>query len=311
MSRDSLSVGVDLGGTKTEAVLLRAHEDRDPPFEVLHRERVETRAVDGYDAVLADTAALIERVARHAPGPRPPVGVGMPGGVRRRDNCVKNSNATCLNGRPFREDLQRALGAVIAFENDANCFALAETLLGAGRAHREGVVFGVILGSGVGGGLVLHGRVWGGLHGIAGEWGHHPVRTDPDARPCYCGQRGCLERYASGPAVESAYLSLGGEPLALADIVARRAVDPLADRCVTEMLSAFGRGLATLVDVLDPSCVVLGGGVSHVAALYSEGVSHARACVFNDEWLTPVVQNALGDGAGVLGAAALARALAR
>src|SRR5262249_48643905 len=127
-----------------------------------------------------------------------PIGVGMPGSITRRGGLVKNSNTVCLNGRPFRDDLARALGRPIAFENDANCFALAETALGATRNHAEGIVFGVILGTGAGGGVVAHGRLWSGLQGIAGEWGHHALpRAD---RTCYCGQRGCVEQYVSGPA---------------------------------------------------------------------------------------------------------------
>jgi fructokinase len=220
---------------------------------------------------------------------------------------VKNSNTLCLNGRPFRADLVRRLGRPVAFDNDANCFALAETLLGAAVPYREGVVFGVILGTGVGGGVVIHGRVWGGAQGIAGEWGHHPVRFG-DGRVCYCGQQGCLELYASGPAVEEDYARRAGARLPLAEIAARRAHDPHAQAAVEGLLEAFGRGLATVIDVLDPSAVVLGGGVSNLDVLYSEGVARVRRYVFNDELVTPVLRHALGDSAGVLGAAMLALA---
>jgi fructokinase len=230
----------------------------------------------------------------------------MPGGVTRREGLVKNSNTVCLNGRPFRADLERALGRPVAFDNDANCFALAETLLGAARAHRDGVVFGVILGTGVGGGVVVHGRVWSGLQGIAGEWGHHPVRFDPRAeRPCYCGGAGCLEQYASGPAVERDYALRAGAHLPLAEIAARRDADPHAAAAIDSLLDAFARGLATVIDVLDPSAVVLGGGVSNLDALYADGLERTARYVFNDELVTPVLRHALGDSAGVLGAALL------
>lgn len=304
---DSLVLGVDLGGTKIEAVVLRLRDDGG--FDELDRERTDTRASEGYDAVLAQCHTLIERVeARHSKSPLR-VGVAMPGGVRRSDGTIKNSNATCLNGRPFRQDLCRQLRRTISFDNDANCFALAETLLGAARPYRDGVVFGVIVGTGVGGGVVLHGRIWSGLHGIAGEWGHHPVHDGLDALECYCGHRGCLERYASGPALEAHYRRLTGDSKSSREIIACRDRDPRAEAATRSMLWAFGRALATLVDVLDPSCVVLGGGLSNSDCLYTEGVEVARSLVFNDEWLTPVVRHELGDAAGVFGAAMLAAQL--
>ncbi|MFO0557480.1 MAG: ROK family protein [Polyangiales bacterium] len=301
---ESIVLGVDLGGTKIEAVVLRLRADG--AFDELDRERTDTLAAEGYDRVLEQCSSLIARVeSRHSKSALR-VGVAMPGGVRRSDGTVKNSNATCLNGRPFRQDLCSRLQRSIAFDNDANCFALAETLLGAGRAHRDGLVFGVIMGTGVGGGLVAHGRIWSGVHGIAGEWGHHPVHEGPEAIECYCGHRGCLERYASGPALEAHYLRLAGLSKSPREVIAARATDPHAERAVQSMLWAFGRGLATLVDVLDPSCIVLGGGLSNSDCLCSEGVAIARSLVFNDEWLTPVVRHELGDSAGVFGAAMLA-----
>ncbi len=307
---DSLVLGVDLGGTKIEAVVLRLRDD-DRAFDELSRERCDTLAHEGYEAVLSQCSSLIERVESRTSATPLRVGVAMPGGVRRSDGAVKNSNATCLNGKPFRQQLSSRLSRPVAFDNDANCFALAETLLGAGRAHRDGVVFGVIMGTGVGGGLVLRGRLWPGLHGIAGEWGHHPVRTGPDALECYCGQRGCLERYASGPALEQHYERLARRHASAKEIIARATAreDPHASAALDALVWAFGRGLATLVDVLDPSCIVLGGGLSHCDALYTDGVAAARSMVFNDEWLTPVVRNELGDSAGVYGAAMLAAQL--
>ncbi len=185
---EPLLVGVDLGGTKIEAVLLRG-EGRE---EVLRR-RIPTEPEAGYDSIVRRTASLIEGVVTDAGVVKGHVsfGVGMPGCVSRTTGLVKNSNTVCLNGRPFREDLARAVGRPIAFENDANCFALAEATLGAGAPYEDGMVFGVIMGTGVGGGLVVRGEVWGGLQGIGGEWGHHAVWAGrSDARPCYCGQRG-------------------------------------------------------------------------------------------------------------------------
>lgn len=330
--QELLSLGVDLGGTKTEAVVLRR---RGSENDVLARERVPTPADEGYAAVLESTATLASELARslglelkHVP-----VGVGMPGAVTRA-GVVKNSNTVCLNGRPFREDLSARLGVPIAFENDANCFALAEARLGAARVHADGLVFGAILGTGVGGGLVFGGKIWAGPQHLGGEWGHHAVGpwerrrsagaleptalgSDPAPSPlggglglsargrCYCGNTGCLELYLSGKAVEQDYQRRGGEALRLPEIARRRAEDALARAAVDEMLEAFGRAVANLIDILDPSAIVLGGGVSNLDFLYDEGVARVREYVFNDELSTPILKNALGDSAGVLGAALL------
>ncbi len=324
-------IGVDLGGTKIEAVLARRETAGAPGIEALARRRVPTGRDRGYEAVLETAASLIEELVREArPGPRSsgqgpgqgpgpdgapvPVGVGMPGGVTR-GGLVKNSNTTCLNGRPFRRDLERRLGrgVRIRFENDANCFALAEARLGAGAPFREGLVFGVILGTGVGGGIVAGGRLWAGAQGIAGEWGHHAVFAGAGGaggagagRPCYCGQRGCLEAYVSGPAVAADDEARAGPVLALPEIAARRrAADPHAAAAIETFLDAFGRGLANVIDVLDPSAVVLGGGISNLDILYTEGVARVARYVFNDELRTPILRHGLGDSAGVLGAALL------
>lgn len=303
---DELVVGVDLGGTKIEAIVARRR--REPPgIEILDRRRIPTLRDEGYDAVLSRAATLIREVTVgagldiHAV----PVGVGMPGNIARRTGLVKNSNTVCLNGRPFREDMARALGRPMAFANDANLFALAEATLGAAAAHRDGVVFGVILGTGVGGGVVIRGQIWEGAQGIAGEWGHHAVFAGR-GEPCYCGNRGCLESYASGPAVEAAYMAMAGERRALTEIAARRSTDPHAAAAIDGLLEAFGRGVANLIDVLDPSAVVLGGGVSNLDVLYDEGRARVASLVFNDELETPILRHALGDSAGVLGAALIA-----
>jgi fructokinase len=328
--REILSLGVDLGGTKTEVALVKrfAAEPGETPksYDVLLRRRTPTGGEGGYEAVLATVTGLVRGVAAelgiHTRGL--PVGVGMPGSVTRREGFVKNSNTTCLNGRPFREDLSRALEREAAFDNDANCFALAEARLGAGKHVRDGVVFGVILGTGVGGGIVFDGKPWSGLQGLGGEWGHHPVgpwrRQSGDLarevrdvgaglteRPaCFCGKMGCLELYAAGPAVERDYLRRSGRAARLPEIAAARGSDAHAAAAIDEMLEAFGRGLATVIGILDPNLIVLGGGVSNLDFLYTEGIERVAAYVLNDELLTPIVRHELGDSAGVLGAALLA-----
>lgn len=298
-----LLIGLDLGGSKIEAAALGRAEGGS--LFVALRKRIPTERDRGYEAVLERTASLLREVMREANADpaRTPIGVGMPGGVTRA-GLIKNSNTVCLNGRPFREDLRRALGRSIAFENDANCFALAEARMGAAAAFSQGVVFGVILGTGAGGGLVLKGSVWAGGQGIAGEWGHHAVW--PDRGPvCYCGQRGCLEVFASGPAVERDYRARSGEALPLAEIARRREEDPHAFEAIEGLIDTFGRGLANVIDILDPSAIVIGGGVSNLDLLYTEGAARVARYVFNDELTTPILKNSLGDSSGVLGAALL------
>ena len=306
-----LRLGVDLGGTKIEAIVLELLGDGS--FADRGRVRVETEQHRGYEWIVRNVVNVITAVAKKAPTDLShlPIGVGMPGGTRR-DGMVKNSNTTCLNGRPFRQDLIEAVGYPIAFENDANCFALAETRFGAARAYRDGVVFGVIMGTGVGGGVVMHDRLWPGPMGIAGEWGHHSVYavprgrdTEDDLRSCYCGKRGCVEVYVSGPAVQEDYKRRSGRALRMETIIERRHDDPHAEAAVNTFLDAFARGLANVIDVLDPSAIVLGGGLSNIDLLYDEGVDRIAELVFNEALSTPVLRPELGDSAGVIGAALL------
>jgi fructokinase len=304
---ERIAVGVDIGGTKVEVAVTRRRDDG--ALDELARRRFPTSREGGYDAVLVSSVAAIQRTAGEAGVDlgAVPVGIGMPGGITRRGGLVKNSNTVCMNGRPFRQDLSAALGIRPVFDNDANCFALAEAWLGAAAPFREGVVFGVIMGTGVGGGLVLGGRPWAGGQGIAGEWGHHAVWAGAaDARACYCGQRGCLERYIAGPALEEAYLARSGARRTVTEMAGRRGQDADAAAVIEGLLETFGRALANVIDIVDPAVVVLGGGLSNLDLLYDEGRARVERCVFNDELCTPIVRHALGDSAGVLGAALLA-----
>jgi fructokinase len=322
---EQISLGVDFGGTKIEAAVIgqNSGEGRqgDVSFRVLAKQRVPTERDRGYEAVLETTLSVVRATAKEAGLDLEtlPIGVGMPGSVTRRDGLVKNSNTLCLNGRPFRQDIEQRLKARVWFENDANCFALAEARLGAGRAYAEGVVFGVIMGTGVGGGLIVRGRPWAGIQGLAGEWGHHAVGPwrRPEqagtvsgaglgARPvCSCGRYGCLELYASGGGIEREYTRRSGETRRLAELLERQATDAHASVLLDELLEAFGRGLANVIDILDPSAVVLGGGVSNLEILYTEGRARVAKYVFNDELATPILRHELGDSAGVIGAALL------
>lgn len=292
-------IGVDFGGTKIEGIV--ASGPRAAPV-VAERRRIPTEADGGYAHVLARTAAFVEELARTA-GADAPVGIGMPGSVTRR-GLVKNSNTVCLNGTPFRADLERRLGRRLAFANDANCFAMAEATLGA--AAGRGLVFGAIMGTGVGGGIAIGGVAREGPQSICGEWGHTVLFPD-SARRCYCGRRGCVETYLAGPWIERHYRELGGAPgVRLEEIVARRAAgEAAAARCVETWLDAYGRAMANLINVLDPDAVVLGGGVSNAEPLYGEGRDRVAAYLFSDELTTPIDKHSLGDSAGVFGAALL------
>jgi fructokinase len=289
------SLGIDLGGTKIEGVVLA------PDGSEVARRRVATERERGYDHVVGRVVEVVSALRSHAPGARR-IGIGTPGSLSARDGTLKNSNTTCLNGRPLHADLERALGLEVVIENDANCFALAEVRAGAASGAR--LAFGVILGTGVGAGIVVDGRVWTGPQHIAGEWGHH--RIADDGPPCYCGQRGCVETFLSGPALERAYVAAGAEGCD-ATTIGRRATagEPRAAAVVAAYVARFGRALANVINILDPDVIVLGGGVSNLDALYGAGIEAVRRQVFNDELRTRIVRHALGDSAGVLGAAYL------
>lgn len=293
---DEAWLGIDLGGTKIEGVVLDAN------FEPRLRIRVPTERERGYEHILQRVADVYRALRPHAPQATR-VGVGTPGSLSLRDGRLKNSNTTCLNGRRLREDLEERLGIAVRVENDADCFALAEARAGAGREAR--VVFGVILGTGVGGGIVVDGQLWNGGQRIAGEWGHHRIAIDGPA--CYCGQRGCVETFLSGPALEAAWVAAGGSAVPAAEIGARaRAGEDRAVRVLARYCEIFGRALANVVNILDPDAIVLGGGLSNLDALYREGREAVARYVFNDELRTPILRPALGDSAGVIGAAMLA-----
>ncbi|MBX3028424.1 ROK family protein [bacterium] len=289
-------IGIDLGGTKIEGVVLD-----DATGQVLRRERVPTESARGYDYVVDTVAALVERL-RAAHPDAATIGIGTPGAISSRTGLMKNSNTACLNGRDLAGDLRRRIGSPLRVENDANCFALAEARHGAGQGGR--LVFGVILGTGVGGGLVIDGRLWSGPQHIAGEWGHHVI--DVQGPPCYCGQRGCVEALIAGPAVERRYRERGGDAAAMPAIVVRaRAGEALAREVLDELLAHYGRAMANLVTILDPDVVVLGGGLSLIDELYDAGREAVARRVFNDELRTPIRRHQLGDSAGVIGAALL------
>lgn len=291
-------LGVDLGGTKIEAVVLRADGD------VVARERRATPR-HGYDATVDAVASLV-RDLETAVGARCTVGVGIPGTVSHQTGLVKNANSTWLIGRPLQQDLEAALGRAVRLANDANCFALSEARDGA--AEGADVVFGVILGTGTGGGLVVRGEVWDGVNGIAGEWGHNPIPwPEPDEWPgatCYCGRSGCLETGLSGPGLARDHFERSGERLAPEQIVARASAGQEAANATLERyVRRLARGLASVINVLDPDVVVLGGGLSNIGRLYAEVPAAWQRFVFSDRVETRLVPARYGDASGVRGAA--------
>jgi predicted NBD/HSP70 family sugar kinase len=296
----SVQIGIDLGGTKIEVVAI------DGGGQVLHRVRVPTPAGD-YRATL-DTLVNLVAAVEGQHGPAHGVGIGTPGSVSRATGTIKNSNSVCLNGRPLLQDLQARLGRPVHLANDANCFALSEAIDGAGAG--SAIVFGVILGTGVGGGLVIDGRVIDGPNGITGEWGHNalPIGNGQgrDAPlPCYCGRQGCVETVLSGPALEADHAAAnGGAPLPAAQIALRAAAgDAACALTVDRYARHLAQALAVVINIVDPDVVVLGGGVSNIDALYTLVPRYWSGGIFADTVLTRLVRNRHGDASGVRGAA--------
>ncbi len=291
-------IGVDLGGSKIEAALI------DCGGAVRQRRRVATPAGD-YPATVAALVGLVRAIEREA-GVRAPVGVGIPGTIVARTGLVKNANSTCLIGRPLARDVSAALDRPVRFANDANCFALSEATDGAAAGCTS--VFGVILGTGVGGGIVIGGTLVTGVNSIAGEWGHNPLPwPGPDeipGPPCYCGRAGCIETFLSGPGLAADHRRHGGMALSAPGIVAAaKAGDGAAQASLSRYAERLARALAGIINVLDPEAIVLGGGLSAIASLYDEVPRLWRRFVFSDEVATRLLPPAHGDASGVRGAA--------
>jgi fructokinase len=288
--------GIDLGGTKVEVVIL----DGPTPESQLLRMRMPTESHRGYEFIVQRVAELVKRASSESGIPYPSrIGIGTPGSMDPTSGLMRNCNTTCLNDRPLPADLASALGCEVITANDANCFALAEAKFGAGRGRN--VVFGIIMGTGVGGGVVTHGHVLNGRHGIAGEWGH--TSMVPDGPECYCGKRGCLERMCSGPHLEQFYESLTGTRLSLPEILAK---GDSASRAVEDRLvEVTAEALGAVINLIDPDAVVFGGGVAQADCLHQRLPEELRKWVFHPEPTTPLLRPELGDSAGVFGAALL------
>lgn len=281
-----LRIGIDLGGTKIEALALDA-----AGREVI-RKRIPSPRGD-YAATISAISSLVSEVGEGS------VGIGIPGALSQVTGLVKNANSTWLIGRPLKEDLEKALGRPVRLENDANCFALSEATDGAGKG--AAVVFGVILGTGVGGGIVVNGKVLSGANAIAGEWGHNPLplpsAQDLPLPDCYCGRAGCIETYLSGPGLARDHELRTGKRLPPEEIVS------LGDQSLERYVERLARALASVINLLDPDVIVLGGGMSKVGRLYTEVPRLWRRYVFSDHVATRLAPPAHGDSSGVRGAA--------
>jgi predicted NBD/HSP70 family sugar kinase len=295
--------GIDLGGTKVEGVILSSAKDG----EVMFRERVPTEADQGYEHVLDQIKMLVNMMVKEAGFKPAKIGIGTPGSIDPKLGVMRNSNTTILNGKPLKQDLETFLGIPLVMANDANCFVLAETRLGVVREQypKAKNIFGVIMGTGVGGGIVIDGKSVAGLQGIGGEWGHNFL--DDSGGQCYCGKVGCVEKVISGPALENYYFKETGNRKPLKDIVAlaESKVDPTAQKTMLRLIEFFGKSLSVVINILDPEVIVIGGGVGNIDLLYDRGRDAIKKYIFNNRLDTPIVKPSLGDSAGVFGAAFL------
>ncbi|MBK9017685.1 MAG: ROK family protein [Saprospiraceae bacterium] len=296
--------GIDLGGTKIECAVIEDLESR----KVLRRQRLPTEQEHGYQHILHQISKLVEMMVADL-GIRPvKIGFATPGTLDPKTQTLKNSNTVCLNGMPLKADLEAILGVPCELANDANCFALAEAKWGAAHevAPNAEVVWGLIMGTGTGSGVVVNGKVLNGKHGIGGEWGHSFL--DDSAYPCYCGNAGCVEQVLSGPALARFYNEKTGGNLKLPEIVERYhgGNDEAAKATMERLVHFFGKAVANFLNVIDPEVVVIGGGVGNIDLLYTEGVEEVKKYIFNSgKCETIFLKPKLGDSAGVFGAALL------
>ena len=286
-------LGIDIGGTKIEAILINEQ------FQVIERKRVSTNRGEGYDVIIDQISKLASELKEFG-NINSSVGICVPGKIDIQKGTLKNSSIACLVDQPLQSDIEAALSLPILMENDANCFALAEAILGSAKDYR--LVFGVVLGTGCGAGVVINKNIHRGPNHISGEWGHHVLY--PNGRSCYCGNKGCAESYISGTALETEWKALTGEFQCVTDIINSKAYLTHPE-WKNNFITNFGKALANVIDILDPDAIVLGGGLSKVEALYTEGRDAIADVVFSNGLVTPIIKNKLGDSAGVFGAAIL------
>lgn len=298
---DSHLWGIDLGGTKIECVVL------DHNHKVLERERISTFGERGYDFVLKQILKLIDLVAGKL-GTRPSkIGIGTPGSINPYTNKLRNCNSVYLNNHEIKIDLEQVLNIPVNVSNDANCFALSEYRMGVAKTSYPSAknIFGIIMGTGVGSGLIMNGAIVAGKNGIGGEWGHNFL--DESGGDCYCGKTGCVEKVLSGPALEKFYYDLGGEKRKLKEIVSlyRNGTDKNAEQTMERLFYFFPKAVANVINIVDPDLIIIGGGVGNIDELYTKGIQRLNEFVFSDYIETEFVKPELGDSSGVFGAAFL------
>jgi fructokinase len=294
--------GIDLGGTKIEGVILTSIDDPTP----IIRTRVDTGGDKGYEHVVKQIKSLVDIMKKESGLTPERIGIGTPGVLDPILKTMKNCNSTSLNGQPLKKDIEEILGIPVEMANDANCFALAETRWGVvkEKAPNARVVFGIIMGTGVGGGIVFNGNVWNGCHGIGGEWGHNFL--DESGGPCYCGKTGCVEKVLSGPCLQDYYFSLTNEKITLKEIVARyEKGEEAAKKTIERLIHFFGKAVSVVTNLLDPDVIVIGGGVGNIDKLYTDSPAALGKFIFNNRVDVKILKPSLGDSAGVFGAAAL------
>lgn len=294
--------GIDLGGTKIEGIIINAETN-----QTISRVRVPTEGDKGYHHVLNQIEKLISKLKSESGLYPEKIGMGTPGTLDPKMDQMKNCNTTSLNGKHLQKDIQNLIGVPFTLSNDANCFAIAEVKMGiiADLMPEARVVFGVILGTGVGGGLVVEGNVIGGKQGIGGEWGHNYL--DESGGLCYCGKSGCVETIISGPALEKYYTRISGNQLKMKQIVEafRNDSDPHASKTMSRLFYYFGKAMAVVINIVDPDAIVIGGGVGNIEEIYTLGVAEVGPHIFNNRLDTMFFKPKLGDSAGVFGAAFL------
>jgi len=297
--------GIDLGGTKIEGVIITSLEDPRP----ILRHRIDTEGAQGYDHIVNQLVSLVRAMEKKTDLKAESIGIGTPGVLDPVLHTMKNSNSTALNGRPLKKDLEEKLGIPIELANDANCFALAETTWGVVKQEcpEAKMVFGIIMGTGVGGGIVINGKIWNGHHGIAGEWGHNFL--DESGGQCYCGKIGCVEKILAGPSLQRYYSSLTNTVITLKEIAQRhqQGFDTAATETMQRLHYFFGKAVSAVINILDPDVIIIGGGVGNIDSVYTEGMDSLREFIFNNRVDVRILKPLLGDSAGVFGAAALVR----
>lgn len=295
--------GIDLGGTKIEGVILDSANN----FEVVERLRVPTEQDLGYMHILNQIKLLVDLLQEKTGLAPTAIGMGTPGALDSKTGVLRNCNTQCLIGQSIKKDVEKLLGVPFVITNDANCFAMAETRLGVVKDLEEmpEVVFGVIMGTGVGGGVVLKGTIINGLHSIGGEWGHNIL--DPNGAPCYCGKTGCVEKVIAGPALEKFYEDKAGFHKPLKDIYSsfKAGNDSAAKETISHLVENFGKAISVVINIVDPDVIVLGGGVNNIEEVALNAKEAAIPYVFNNEVRTQFLRPKLGDSAGVFGAALL------